>query len=97
MLALPSLLYHTSPEKVILIFIKHKLEQSHSINSIAIQVNQTGNIYPENLQEIRQGLDEIQSKLAEYQAKLERFALRRTEKPLRAVCDDNGEYPSEKK
>ena len=48
-------------------------EISDRINSIAIQVNQTGKIYPEDLREIRQGLTEIQNKLAEYQAKLERF------------------------
>ena len=41
------------------------------INSIAIQVNQTGNIYPEDKQEIRQGIDEISARLAEYQSKLE--------------------------
>ena len=60
-------------------------EISDSINSIAIRVNQTGRIYPEDLQEIRQGLDEIQSKLAEYQAKLERFAV--TPQTFRAIVD----------
>ena len=44
---------------------------SDRINSIAIQVNQTGNIYPEDMQEIRQGVEEISARLAEYQAKLE--------------------------
>ena len=52
-------------------------EIADRINSIAIQVNQTGNIYPEDMQEIKKGLTEIQSKLAEYQAKLERFAVTR--------------------
>ena len=31
-------------------------EIADRINSIAIQVNQTGNIYPEDMQEIRQGV-----------------------------------------
>jgi len=55
------------------------------INSIAIQVNQTGNIYPEDMQEIKKGLAEIQSKLTEYQAKLERFAV--TPQTFRAIVD----------
>ena len=55
------------------------------INSIAIQVNQTGNIYPEDIQEIRQGVDEISATLAEYQAKLERFAV--TPQTFRAIVD----------
>ena len=50
-------------------------EIADRINSIAIQVNQTGNIYPEDKQVIRQGIDEISARLAEYQAKLERFAV----------------------
>ena len=48
-------------------------EIADRINSIAVRVNQTGNIYPENLQEIRQGVEEISARLAEYQTKLERF------------------------
>ena len=60
-------------------------EISDSINSIAIRVNQTGKIYPEDLREIRQGLTEIQNKLAEYQAKLERFAV--TPQTFRAIVD----------
>jgi hypothetical protein len=60
-------------------------EITDRINSIAIRVNQTGKIYPEDLQEIRQGLDEIQNKLAEYQAKLERFAV--TPQTFRAIVD----------
>lgn len=60
-------------------------EISDSINSIAIRVNQTGKIYPEDLREIRQGLTEIQNKLAEYQAKLERFAI--TPQTFRAIVD----------
>ena len=60
-------------------------EISDRINSLAIQVNQTGNIYPEDMQEIKKGLAEIQSKLAEYQAKLERFAV--TPQTFRAIVD----------
>ena len=60
-------------------------EISDSINSIAIQVNQTGNIYPEDMQEIRQGVEEISARLAEYQAKLERFAV--TPQTFRAIVD----------
>ena len=60
-------------------------EIADRINSIAIQVNQTGNIYPEDLQEIRQGVDEISARLAEYQAKLERFAV--TPQTFRAIVD----------
>lgn len=55
------------------------------INSIAIQVNQTGNVYPEDMQEIRQGVDEISARLAEYQAKLERFSV--TPQTFRAIVD----------
>ena len=58
---------------------------SDRINSIAIQVNQTGNIYPEDMQEIRQGVEEISARLAEYQAKLERFAV--TPQTFRAIVD----------
>ena len=60
-------------------------EISDRINSIAIQVNQTGNIYPEDLQEIRQGVAEISARLAEYQAKLESFAV--TPQTFRAIVD----------
>ena len=60
-------------------------EIADRINSIAIQVNQTGNIYSEDLQEIKKGLAEIQNKLAEYQAKLERFAV--TPQTFRAIVD----------
>ena len=60
-------------------------EISDRINFIAIQVNQTGNIYPEDMQEIKKGLAEIQSKLTEYQAKLERFAV--TPQTFRAIID----------
>ena len=66
--------------------IKARLKEiSDRINSIAIQVNQTGNIYPEDMQEIKKGLAEIQSKLTEYQAKLERFAV--TPQTFRAIVD----------
>ena len=60
-------------------------EISDQINSIAIQVNKTGNIYPEDMQEIRQGVEEISARLAEYQAKLERFAV--TPQTFRAIVD----------
>ena len=60
-------------------------EISDRINSIAIQVNQTGNIYPEDMQEIRQGVEEISATLAEYQAKLERFAV--TPQTFRTIVD----------
>ena len=60
-------------------------EIADRINSIAIQVNQTGNIYPEDMQEIRQGVEEISAKLAEYQSKLERFAV--TPQTFRAIVD----------
>mgnify|MGYP003517529002 CR=1 FL=1 len=60
-------------------------EIADRINSIAIQVNQTGNVYPEDMQEIKKGLAEIQSKLTEYQAKLERFAV--TPQTFRAIID----------
>lgn len=60
-------------------------EIADRINSIAIQVNQTGNIYPEDMEEIRQGVQEISTRLAEYQAKLERFAV--TPQTFRAIVD----------
>ena len=60
-------------------------EIADRINSIAIQVNQTGNIYPEDMEEIRQGVEEISARLAEYQAKLERFAV--TPQTFRAIVD----------
>lgn len=58
---------------------------SDRINSIAVRVNQTGKIYPEDLQEIRQGLTEIQNKLAEYQEKLESLAV--TPQTFKAIVD----------
>ena len=60
-------------------------EISDRINAIAIRVNQTGKIYPEDLQEIGQGLAEIQSKLAENQEKLESLAV--TPQTFRAIVD----------
>ena len=60
-------------------------EIADRINSIAIQVNQTGNIYPEDMEEIRQGVQEISTRLAEYQAKLERFAV--TPQTFRSIVD----------
>ena len=60
-------------------------EMSDSINSIAIRVNQTGKIYPEDMQEIRQGVEKISARLADYQAKLERFAV--TSQTFRAIVD----------
>ncbi len=60
-------------------------EIAESINSIAIRVNQINKIYPEDMQEIRQGVAEISAMLAEYQAKLERFAV--TPQTFRAIVD----------
>lgn len=60
-------------------------EIADRINSIAIQVNQTGNIYPEDMQEIRQGVEEISARLAEYQEKLESLAV--TPQTLKAIVD----------
>ena len=60
-------------------------EIADRINSIAIQVNQTGNIYPEDMQEIRHGVEEISASLVEYQAKLESFAV--TPQTFRAIVD----------
>ena len=60
-------------------------EISDSINCIAIRVNQTGKIYHEDMEEIRQGIAEISDMLAEYQAKLERFAV--TPQTFRAIVD----------
>jgi len=60
-------------------------EIADRINAIAVRVNQTGNIYPEDMQEIRQGVEEISAMLAEYQAKLERFAV--TPQTFRAIVD----------
>ena len=60
-------------------------EIADRINSIAIQVNQMGNIYPEDIQEIRQGVEEISARLAEYQAKLKHFAV--TPQTFRAIVD----------
>lgn len=55
------------------------------INAIAFRVNQTDKIYPEDLQEIRQGLTEIHDKLAEYHAKLDSLAF--TPKTFKALMD----------
>ena len=60
-------------------------EIADRIKSIAIQVNQTGNIYPEDMQEIRQGVEEISARLAEYQEKLESLAV--TPQTFRAIVD----------
>lgn len=60
-------------------------EISDSINAIAIRVNQTNKIYPEDMQKILQGVEEISARLAEYQAKLERFAV--TPQTFRAIVD----------
>ena len=60
-------------------------EISDSINAITIRVNQTNKIYPEDMQEIRQGVEEISARLAEYKAKLERFAV--TPQTFRAIVD----------
>ena len=60
-------------------------EISDSINAIAIRVNQTGKIYHEDMEEIRQGVAEISAMLAEYQAKLESLAV--TPQTFRAIVD----------
>ena len=60
-------------------------EISDRINSIAVRVNQTGKIYPEDLREIRQGLTEIQNKLAEYQEKMESLAV--TPQTFKTIVD----------
>ena len=60
-------------------------EISDSINCIAIRVNQTGKIYHEDMEVIRQGIAEISDMLAEYQAKLESFAV--TPQTFRAIVD----------
>ena len=60
-------------------------EISDSINAIAIRVNQTGTIYHEDMEEIRQGVAEISDMLAEYREKLESFAV--TPQTFRAIVD----------
>ena len=60
-------------------------EIAESINSIAIRVNQTNKIYPEDIEEIRQGVGEISATLAEYRAKLESLAV--TPQTFRAIVD----------
>ena len=60
-------------------------EISDSINAIAIRVNQTNKIYPEDMQEIRQGVAEISAMLAEYRVKLESLAV--TPQTFRAIVD----------
>ena len=78
---------HSQREVLVMRYYKNMSfkEIADRINSIAIQVNQTGNIYPEDMQEIRQGVEEISARLAEYQAKLERFAV--TPQTFRAIVD----------
>ena len=60
-------------------------EIADRINSIAIQVNQTGNIYPEDMQEIQQGVKEISARLAEYQEKMESLAV--TPQTFKTIVD----------
>lgn len=60
-------------------------EIADRIKSIAIQVNQTGNIYPEDMQEIRQGVEEISARLAEYQEKMESLAV--TPQTFKTIVD----------
>ena len=60
-------------------------EISDSINAIAIRVNQTNKIYPEDMQEIRQGVAEISAMLAEYRVKLESLAV--TPQTFKAIVD----------
>lgn len=75
---------HISNEEIAPHFKRLK-EISDSVNAIAVRVNQTNKVYPEDLQEIKKGLAEIQNKLAEYQAKLESLAV--TPKTFRAIVD----------
>ena len=66
--------------------IKARVDEiSDSINSIAIRVNQTNKIYPEDMEEIRQGVAEISAMLAEYRAKLESLAV--TPQTFKAIID----------
>ncbi len=66
--------------------IKARVDEiSDSINSIAIRVDQTNKIYPEDMQEIRQGVEEISAMLAEYRSKLESLAV--TPQTFRAIVD----------
>ena len=66
--------------------IKARVDEiSDSINAIAIRVNQTGKIYHEDMEEIRQGVEEISNMLAEYRAKLESLAV--TPQTFRAIVD----------
>ena len=66
--------------------IKARVDEiSDSINAIAIRVNQTGKIYHEDMEEIRQGVGEISAMLAEYRAKLESLAV--TPLTFRAIVD----------
>ena len=60
-------------------------EIADRINAIATLVNQTGKIYPEDMQDIRQGVEEISARLAEYQEKLESLAV--TPQTFRAIVD----------
>ena len=60
-------------------------EISDSINAIAIRVNQTNKIYPEDMEEIRQGVAEISAMLAEYRGKLESLAV--TPQTFKAIID----------
>ena len=60
-------------------------EISDKINLIAVRVNQTNKIYPEDLQEIKKGIAEIQDRLAEYRTKLESLAV--TPQTFRAIVD----------
>ena len=60
-------------------------EISDRINSIAVRVNQTGKIYPEDIEEIRHGVEKISARLAEYQEKLESLAV--TPQTFRAIVD----------
>ena len=75
---------HISGDELAPHFKRLKVIADH-INAIAFRVNQTDKIYPEDLQEIKQGLSEIYDKLAEYQEKLESLAV--TPKTFRAIVD----------
>ena len=72
--------------------IKARVDEiSDSINSIAIRVNQTNKIYPEDMEEIRQGVTEISAMLSEYRAKLESLAV--TPQTFRAIVDKMTTFP----
>ncbi|MBP3250931.1 MAG: hypothetical protein J6M48_11340 [Ruminococcus sp.] len=75
---------HISGDELAPHFKRLKVIADH-INAIAFRVNQTDKIYPEDLQEIKQGIVEIHDKLAEYHEKLDSLAV--TPKTFKALID----------